>query len=660
MKKKIFIVAAVLFSSRLCSQQPDSVVADIAEFPSTNVELLRVVVTATKFPRKQSETGKVMNVITRYQLEQSSGKTLGEVLNTVPGTTIIGANNNLGTNQTVSIRGASAGNVLILIDGIPVNDPSVITNYFDLNLLSIDQIERIEILKGGQSTLYGSDAVAGVINIIMRKASAKKFSVSGNLSGGSYNTFKESISLNAKQKSVSYFLGYTHLSSKGFSAAYDKNKTGGFDKDGYHQHVVNGRVNAALNKKTQVYFSGAYSFYKSDLDASAYTDEKDYTVKNKNVQVGTGLSCNYWKGSLHFNYHFNYVSRYYIDDSLFRISPFFVYSDTRFIGRTHFAEIYNNWQWDNVELVTGADFRYNNTYQYSLYAFAGSPPQPSILNAKMSQLAPYASVILKNDEGLVIELGSRFNHHSEYGNNLSFTFNPSYRINNKAKVFANLYTAYKVPTLYQLFDSYAGNADLKPENGSVAEVGGELFPNKQFHARLVGFYRHTKNAIVYMLNPLTFESKYINASRQKNYGAELEISYTMNKWSFAANYTYTDGKIISAYDGTGVSIGKDTAYYNLYRIPKNTLNVSISCQATSALFISIHVRAVSKREEFIYGGMPETQKGYATIDLYGEYVFSKKIKAFIDLKNLTNKKYFDIPGYNSRRFNFMTGVSFNL
>jgi vitamin B12 transporter len=287
-------------------------------------------------------------------------------------------------------------------------------------------------------------------------------------------------------------------------------------------------------------------------------------------------------------------------------------------------------------------------------------PAPSVLNAKMSQIAPYASVILKNDEGLIIEFGSRFNHHSAYGNNLSFTFNPACRINNKGKLFANLYTAYKVPTLYQLSDPSAGNKDLKPENGTVAEAGAELFPSKQFHARLVGFYRRTKDAIVYTYNPSTFESKYLNAGKQKNYGAELEISYSMNRWSFEANYTYTNGKISAAYDGTGVSIGKDTVYYNLYLIPKNTMNVSINYQVTSALLISIYARAVSKREEFIYGGMPETQKGYATIDLYGEYGFSKTIKTFVDLKNITNKKYFDIPGYNSRRFNFMTGLAFTL
>jgi vitamin B12 transporter len=455
-------------------------------------------------------------------------------------------------------------------------------------------------------------------------------------------------------------VGYTHLGSKGFSAAFDKNKTGTFDKDDYDQHVINGRLNVALNKKIQVHFSGTYSFYKAGLDASAYTDEKDYTVKNKNAQAGTGVTYKHRKGDLQFNYNFNYVSRHYIDDSVYRSSPFIDYSDNRFIGRTHFAEIYNNCKWNNVELLTGVDYRFNNTDQYSWYIFPGFPAPPSTLKAKMWQLSPYASLILKNGEGLILELGGRLNHHSEYGNNFSFTFNPSYLVNNKVKLFANLYSAFKTPTLYQLFDPSAGNARLKPEKGTIGEIGTEFFPNKQFRSRLVGFYRHTKDAIVYTYNPSTFESKYLNVSKQKNYGAELEINYSIDKWSIAANYTYTDGKIISGYDGTGVSLGKDTTYYNLYRIPKNALNFTIGCQVSPALFISTQLRVVSKREEFIYGSSPETQKGYATVDLYGDYKFNKKIRAFIDLKNIANKEYFDIPGYNSKRFNFMAGLNFTL
>src|ERR1044071_6291835 len=159
MKKKIFVVAAMIIRSHLFAQQD-----------TTSKTLDEVVLTANKYPKKQSETGKVVTVITRERLERSSGRTLEEVLNTVVGTTIVGANNNYGNTVRTSIRGSSDGNVLILVDGIPVNDPSVNKNYFDLNFFLIDQVERIEILKGGQSTLYGSDAVAGVINIITRKS----------------------------------------------------------------------------------------------------------------------------------------------------------------------------------------------------------------------------------------------------------------------------------------------------------------------------------------------------------------------------------------------------------------------------------------------------------------------------------------------------------
>ena len=163
MKKRIFVVAAVIICNQLQAQQD-----------STGLLLDEVVLTTHKYPKKQSETGKVIHVISRQAIEKSGGKTLGELLNAIPGTTIIGANNNMGTNQTISIRGASAGNVLVLLDGIPMNDPSVISNYFDLNFIQLDQVERIEILKGGQSTLYGSDAVAGVVNIIMKKSGSKK------------------------------------------------------------------------------------------------------------------------------------------------------------------------------------------------------------------------------------------------------------------------------------------------------------------------------------------------------------------------------------------------------------------------------------------------------------------------------------------------------
>ncbi|MBL7744439.1 MAG: TonB-dependent receptor [Chitinophagaceae bacterium] len=647
MKMKLFTVAAAMIGSQLQAQDSAGKVLD------------EIILTSNKYPRKQSETGKVTTVINRHQLDKSKGKTIGELLNSVAGITIIGANNNAGTNLTTSIRGASAGNTLILVDGIPVTDPSVNNNYFDLNFFSIDQIERIEILKGGQSTLYGSDAVAGVINIITKKADRDKVSFYGTLTAGSYNSYKQSLGFSSGKGSTDYSVSYTHNGSKGFSTAYDKNRIGSFDKDGFDQHVADIRMNQRISKKWGANLYATYNYYQTDLDASAFTDEKDYTVKNDNLKTGAGVKFDHKKGTLRFNYNFNYTERFYLDDSLFKGNPYVDFSQSRYIGRTHYAELYNNWKWTNWELLAGADYRLNNTYQYYFSTGMFGPYDPPAWNDKMNQVSPYTSIIYKK-KGFTGELGGRLNVHSEYGTNFTYTINPAYLINQKIKLFINLYSAFKAPTLYQLFDPSAGNIDLNPEKGNIEEAGIEYFVNSSFNFRLVAFYRNTKDAIVYTYNPATFQSKYLNVSEQKNYGAEAELSYTAGKLSVNANYTYTDGKTTSAYDGSGTSIGKDTSYYNLYRIPKHAINLNAGIQATPSLYISSHVRSISKRKEYIYGAVPQTLKAYMTVDLYGEYKFNKKIKAFLDLKNITDKEYFELLGYNSRKFNFTAGINFNL
>lgn len=647
MKKHFFVLAASMIGSQLQAQQD-----------STSLE--EVVITSNKYPKKQSETGKVMTIISRDQLEKSGGRTLGELLNTISGTTIIGANNILGTNQTASIRGASAGNVLILLDGIPVNDPSVISNYFDLNFITSGQVERIEILKGGQSTLYGSDAVAGVINIISKKPAAGTFNIYGDLTGGSYNTLQQNLGFSTRGRQTDLSFNYTHLGSDGFSTAHDESKTGLFDKDGIEQNAINGRLGFQIVKKVKATLFSSYSRYKTELDASAFTDDRDYTALNKNLQAGTSIVYTHKLGSLHGNYNYNNAKRLYVDEPGHISNPFSSYSRADYTGRTHFAEIYNSWLLKNIEILAGADYRFNNTDQsyYSTGSFGPYTAPP--LAAKMNQFSPYVSLVYKNNKGFTTELGGRWNKHSEYGDNFTFTFNPSYVIGSKVKVFANLYSAFKTPTLYQLFDAFAGNAGLKPEKGMIAEAGAAVTVTKTFRLKVIGFYRNTDDAIVYTYNPASFESKYLNVSEQKNYGAESEINYSRGKLSMDANYTYTDGETTSAFDGIGNPIGKDTTYFNLYRIPKHAINLSLGIQATKAIFIRAQARSVSKREEFIYGSSPETLKAYTTIDLYGEYKFDKVFRLFLDLKNITNKEYFDIRGYNSRKFNFTTGVRFQL
>jgi vitamin B12 transporter len=619
-----------------------------------------VVITSNKYPRKQTETGKVLTVISREQLDKSGGKTLSEVLNNISGTTIVGSQSNPGTNQNVSIRGATAGNVLILIDGIPVNDPSVITNYFDLNFFAIDQIERVEILKGGQSTLYGSDAVAGVINVITRKSKNSGLHADLGLSAGSYGTAQTNIGLRQNSKRSVLSLQYGYTTSKGFSAAYDSTGQHHFDKDGYAQHNITGTWQIALTDKLKANVFGLFSRYKTDIDSSAFTDEKDYTITNQNFQGGAGLAYQIKDGAIKFNYRYNLVKRNYFDDSIFN-APNYFRSDYQ--GKTHFFELYGNKKWNHAELLAGVDYRQNNMSNESISVSAYGPYLSSFPDSlsKMTQVSPYASIILKADKIFNIELGGRWNSHSVYGNNFTYTINPSAFIDNKIKLFTNLYSAFKTPTLYQLFDPFSGNKDLTPERSLNVEGGVQWFVTSNFNLRGVYFYRNTKDAIEYTYSDtVSYIAHYLNVSKKIARGIELDAEYRGKKWNASANYTYTHATLQSDLDNKGFPLGRDTTINYLLRMPANVANIAVGMQVFPKFYASANAHIAGQRMEPVYGGSPLPLGSYYTIDLYLEYAATKKCKLYATFRNITDQQYFESLGYNTRRFNWTGGMQLSL
>jgi vitamin B12 transporter len=648
MKKKIFIAAAVLISS-LAYAQKDS---------TKNLD--EVVVTATKFPIKQSLTGKVVTVIDEQQLQRNSGKSLTEILNTQAGIIINGSSNVLGTNQDVYTRGASAGKTLILLDGVPVYDASGISGAYDLNLISVDQVERVEILKGSQSTLYGSDAIAAVINIISKKGSAKKINATANFAAGSYNTFKGSVGLNGTVKNTSYNIQYTKLSSKGFSAAQDLTDTANFDKDGMDENVFRANISQKINKKLSIRANTQFSNYKTDADEGPFADDIDYVIKNKNALAGFGADYSIGKSVLHFNYNYNTTNRLYLNDSALN-QGFSYYSRGDYTGKSHFAELYSNIAvTKHVDVLVGADYRNQRTTQdYFSISLYGPYPSPALRDdsVKVNQFGAYASVVVKDINGFNVELGGRYNNFNKYGNVFTFSFNPSYVIKNSIKIFANISSGFKAPSLYQVYSEYHlpdTLGEINPEK-SLSIEGGIQYYKDNVNIRAVYFCRSIQDNIVFYSGGAPFYySYYMNADKQKDKGFELEASVDFGKVTLNANYVNLDGKIETK---TGA---KDTAFFNLYRRPRQTINLNVGIDICKNWNMNIGVQSIGKRYDiFTYGMPPDEMPAYYVWNLYSTYNITKNVKAFVDLKNITGEKYSEVNGYNSRRFNFMAGINLN-
>jgi len=638
MKKKIFIAAAVIISSQLYAQD------------STKKTLDEVVITATKTSIKQSQTGKVVSVIDQSTLQRSAGKTLTEILNSQVGMFINGANNTLGTNQDNYLRGSASGNTLILIDGIPVGDPSLINNSFDLNSINPFQIERIEILKGAQSTLWGSDAVAGVINIITKKGGAGKISPAASISYGSYNTFRGSAAINGKLDKFTYNLTYNHTDSKGFSSAYDSTGNKGFDKDGFRQDNFQANLGYAFTQKFSISGMTNYGKYKTDLDAGAFKDDKDFTGTNTSAINSIGLVYKTGRSTLNFTNTIIHSKRLLNDDSA-SVGGFAKYSKGEYKGNSFVSELFGNFTLGNqLSLVGGAQRIEQNTDQTYLSISSFGPYETSLGKdiAHTTNYSVYASLLLLNGKGFNAEAGVRYNNHSIYGSNATYSFNPSYNIDDNTRVFVNISSAYKVPSLYQLYSEY-GNKDLQPEESNNYEAGVQsLSNNKRNSLRIVGFKRDIRQLIIFYTDPVTYAGKYINRDKQNDYGFELESNIAVGKTgSWVNNFTYVDGEGKTA----------DVKVKNFYRRPNFSFNSILTLHPVKELVLMPSFRFVGSRLKGEYDAGPATMPPYYTIDFYAAYNFTKQFRAFVDLRNITDQKYFDIVGYNSRGSNFTVGIS---
>lgn len=609
---------------------------------STAVQLQELVVTATKFPKNAGETAKVLTIIDSEQLSRSSGKDLSQILQEQSGLLANGANSNPGKDKSVFLQGAKSDYTIVMVDGVPLNDPSSLGGgAYDLRLIPVDQVERIEILKGSQSTLYGSDAIAGVINIITRKSGEKKLGLSANLAYGSYNSLKGSAGVMGTLKGFQYNIGLTRFQTDGFSEAKDSTGSANFDKDSYDQNAI--QVSLGFNgiKSLSIRPFLRYNAFNGYYDAGAFADSK----KNYNTSrlLNTGLAATYTlkRGAVNLLYGYDRTDRNY--DSDFGLSSF--------KGRFSQTEIFWNHDISNhMQFLLGA-----SRQEITMLDSTTTEKDPL-----MTLTSPYASLFVRNWKGFSAEIGGRYNQHSRFGNAFTYSINPAYWFNKQVKLFVNLSSGFKSPNLNQLYSMYGGNPDLKPERSQSLQGGVKFIQQKgNLDIRLVAFQRKIDDLIFYSFDPVTFVSQYINLNNQNDHGFEVEVNARVSRTAtLRAFYNYVDGAVT---DRSGT---KDTTYNNLFRRPAHAFGLNVGYQTIPKMFISLNLKTLGQRSDLFFnlstfGTENVRLSAYTLVDVYIEYaIWKDSLKIWVDVKNLLNQDYYEVYGYNTQGVNFMTGLNF--
>jgi vitamin B12 transporter len=246
--------------------------------------------------------------------------------------------------------------------------------------------------------------------------------------------------------------------------------------------------------------------------------------------------------------------------------------------------------------------------------------------------------------GLSVELGGRLNTDSRFGSNYTYTFNPAWLIDKNWKIYGSIASAFKAPTLYQLYSAY-GDPGLQPERSTSYE-GGLQYNDKQLDLRATYFHRRTKDGIDFNF----FTYRYFNYNVEQGQGIEWEGTYKLNNMvSLSANYTWLK---LREQAQSHVSYA-DTTYSYALRVPEHTVNFTLGLRPVSALYVGITGHYESKRYDIggydaNFNPLPDAALDpFFIVNLYAEYKLCGRLKLFVNGRNITDRKFFTVYGYNS-------------
>jgi vitamin B12 transporter len=615
---------------------------------ASDSSLDEVVVVANRAPEPLSKVGNSVTVLTDAAIQASQLPMVSDLLAQTPGLTVARAGG-IGQPTSVFIRGAESDQTVVVIDGVQLNDPSTTAGGFDFENLLTSDVTRIEILRGAQSTLYGSQAMGGVINI----TTADPTGPSGGAvtaEGGSHDTGYATGNVGGKSDSLLWRLSGNWYGTSGIPA-FDE-RLGGTRLCASQIGGGSGQVRYDITPDLQADVRGYYVQARTDFDgfdtpSGNFGNDNEYG-KTDQLLGYAGLTLRSPDRTLtnRIAYQYTYTdTRDYDPDAPTSYgSP----STQTFygIGQNEREEYQGTWQMTpRYQLVFGAQHE-RSTIDTDTPAYDYTGPAPTRNYASID--SGYAQLQGEVAPGLTLTAGERYDRHDVFGGHTTGAFAAAWALNDAQTILRSSFSqGFKAPSLYELYSNY-GNPALRPEAGESWDAGVEQHAwERRLMLSASYFQRYSRDLIEFFdcttpvgcLHPAAL-GYYANISRAAAHGVELQGTVDpTERITLAANYTLTETE--------DQSPGSPTYGQELIRRPKNAANASATYRWSFPLTGNVAVRyAGPSFDDGPYGGRVELG-GYVLADLRMSYAIRDRLEVYARVENVAGKHYETIYEYGT-------------
>jgi vitamin B12 transporter len=673
------IICLAIFIRLPLSGQADPGVQDDTQKESsekTEPELLKqphkdyeIVITATKTGINKKETGSSITVISAEEIERSKKTKVVDMLKSIPGVSV-SQSSPLGGLADLYMRGTASNHVMVLIDGVKVNDPTSAGHGFDFAHLTTDNIEQIEIVRGSQSVLYGSDAIGGVINIITKKGEGKP-KVEVLAEGGSFNTFRESAGVSGGEDWAYYSFNVSRTDSRGFSRTSTWRGVRKSFLNNQHDGYDTTAVSTQLGLRTihDSWLSMALRFTDASMKISngSYEEDKNHIFDNQNLALNVKYAIplfEWWESTLIFSYMNQYMKDKNVPDvyeyakSKYQWGDYasLGYTNMTFKGKMMSGEFKNKFTIkDFDEIVIGVS--YDREYVTTIPYYAGwMPAQPLALppysnpwymqptepiDEKQGTWAAYAQNHLKLFKRVFIITGARYTRPDHFHYSIDYGVSGSFIVPvTETRFKSSVGTGYKVPSLYQLYNVFERfnrftYTYLDPERALSYDAGIEQpLWKKKIVLEVNYFSIDYKNLITYDTNLDTY-GRYWNSNALTRGVECIAVLKPIEDLSIQGFYTFTRAHDKTFHTG------------DMLRRPRHQAGATINYHFLEKGNINLGFTYVGKRRDYWHYPYFSTMNPYYKFDLAVSWWIIKELQAFIRIENLLNASYEEIRGYRT-------------